>query len=308
MKPGREYEIFIYNKLKAFLPEFEVTFDDKILGKESGIKRQIDTSIKGNINGENLLILVQCKDYTNPADITKIGEFASVLKDVGATKGYLICAGGFANTIHEYAKKLGIELLSIEDVNSDKWKVKIEIPFVYIQHKTDYRIGFGIIPTPELAEKNKVPVVLHTSDLTTLSTDGGATTIQISDHVKKKIAAQSIKVAELEELNLYEPNLQLKILDVWVPVSELNIHFIHSTKHYLKYLPPDEYSQITDHLTKGVTPLELSIKNFSLHLDDSFTEIDQNKLPVFTRLNFQVEEIPTEFNIGELKISGFRRV
>ena len=45
MKKGKEYEEFVYKKLKAFYPDFIVTLNDEIIGKESGNPRQIDISV-----------------------------------------------------------------------------------------------------------------------------------------------------------------------------------------------------------------------------------------------------------------------
>jgi hypothetical protein len=44
---GEEYEKFVYEKLKRFFPDFDVTHDDQIEGRQSGLKRQIDVSIRG---------------------------------------------------------------------------------------------------------------------------------------------------------------------------------------------------------------------------------------------------------------------
>src|SRR5436190_18383055 len=108
-KQGEEYERFVYQKLKRFFLDFDVTHNDQIEGKQSGLYRQIDISIRGKVGDVDLLYIVQCKDYrTHPADIKTIGEFSSVIKDVEASKGFLVCTSGFARSNRQYAKTLGI--------------------------------------------------------------------------------------------------------------------------------------------------------------------------------------------------------
>lgn len=55
------------------------------------------------------------------------------MKDVGAVKGFLICTSGFAKSNHTYARALAIELLTVEDMESDKWRPTIRIPLIYIK-------------------------------------------------------------------------------------------------------------------------------------------------------------------------------
>jgi hypothetical protein len=64
--------------------------------------REIDISISTDLGEEQLLYIVQCKDRAKrPADIVILGEFSSVIQDVGAAKGFLVCTSGFARTNHD---------------------------------------------------------------------------------------------------------------------------------------------------------------------------------------------------------------
>ncbi|OQX52969.1 MAG: hypothetical protein B5M48_04335 [Candidatus Omnitrophica bacterium 4484_213] len=40
-------------------------------------------------------MIVQARNYKNPADIDDVGELATVIKDARASKGVLICNAGF---------------------------------------------------------------------------------------------------------------------------------------------------------------------------------------------------------------------
>ncbi len=290
MNSGKEYEKFVYEKFKIFYKDFKVTLDDEIIGKESGVKRQIDVSIKGKVDNIDLLYIVQCKDHkTRPADITIIGEFSSVIRDIGASKGFLICTSGFTKTIHQYAKTVGIELLTVEDINSDEWKAEIEIPIVYIRKKGYFQFSSEITANQALIEKNKTELQISKSDFEELSFNKGKTTIKLLDYINQKIESEKLDMSVIKELKLTDPNLLLKFSGIWVP-AKFHIHFLTEKTYFLKYLRPAEYYQITDHIAKGIIPLKLLIKNFMPILDNNYTEVDKNNLPISTNFNLEIEE------------------
>src|SRR4029077_3068862 len=119
VRAGSDYERFVFEKFRRLFPDAQVTLNDKIPGKQSGLLREIDISIKMTVGDTEIVYIVQCKDRgKRPADILILGEFSSVIKDVGATKGFLICTSGFAKSNYKYARTLGIELLTVEDIKS----------------------------------------------------------------------------------------------------------------------------------------------------------------------------------------------
>jgi hypothetical protein len=305
---GEEYEKFVYEKLKRFFPDFEVTHDDQIEGKQSGLHRQIDISIRGKVRNIDLLYIVQCKDYKNhPADITTLGEFSAVIKDVQASKGFLVCTSGFAKSNHPYAKALGIELLTIEDINSDRWKAEIEIPIIFVKNAVSFTISIGIIPNEEFAQKNKVPINVSLQDLTTFSLDGGKSPIELGKYVDSKIKEASFDVFGGIPLSLDDPNLMINIAGVWTKVEEFTMHFTTAKSYYLKFVEPDEYSHIKDHLADTVLPLHFRLKGTLGNLDESYTEIDKNDIPVFTNISIEIEEKPASFEgitLTSMKLEG----
>ncbi len=304
MKAGKAYEKFVYEKFKGFYKDFTVTFDDKILGRESQIKRQIDVSIKGKVENIDLLYLVQCKDYTKPANVITIGEFSSVIKDIGASKGFLVCAGGFAKTIHDYAQTLGIELLSVEDINSDKWKAVIEIPIVYIKKGVNFAFSGAIIATPELIERNKVPIQISQNDFAEISLDKGQTAMKMGKYIDNKMKADNIVINDSVNLNLMAPDLLIRFAGLWIPLGRLDVTFTIIKTYYLKYILPDEYSQIKNHVTGQITPLSFAFSGIPASLDSSYVEIKKEELPIFTNLNLEIEEKLGAF--ADAKIDYFK--
>lgn len=173
---------FDYQQLAAAIyrdlsPSAVVTHDDHILGFTSGIKRQIDVSIRADICGHAMLIVVQAKDLGRPADLNVVGEFESVIADVRATKGVLICSGGFTTTAIEYAKGLNIDLCTVHEGASRKWSLDLRIPLLWVEPEIDFELEFTVQPK----QTNTEAIALDLDAGTwLLSHDGGATTESVS--------------------------------------------------------------------------------------------------------------------------------
>src|SRR2546430_393223 len=133
MKRSAAYEWFVFDKLRRLFPDADVRLNDHIPGKDSRFDREIDVSVRLSVDNTNLLYIVQCKDWANRVDINTLGAFSPMMQDVGAAKGFLLCTSGFYATNHQYALARGIELVTIEDIESDRWNVKVQIPFIYIR-------------------------------------------------------------------------------------------------------------------------------------------------------------------------------
>jgi hypothetical protein len=61
-KKGSTYEQFVYEKFRRLFVDSVVTLNDKILGNESGLEREIDVSVRIPVRDTQVLYIVQCKD------------------------------------------------------------------------------------------------------------------------------------------------------------------------------------------------------------------------------------------------------
>jgi len=61
-----------------------VTLDDKIVGSESKVERQLDVTIRVTVAQYKILVVIECKDEARPIDVGTMGEFASLLRNVKA--------------------------------------------------------------------------------------------------------------------------------------------------------------------------------------------------------------------------------
>jgi Restriction endonuclease len=129
-----------------------------------------------------MLYIIQCKDREKrPADIIILGEFSSVIRDVGAAKGFLICTSGFAKSNHKYAQSIGIELITVEDVLSDRWRADVQIPLIYVKKTLHYTLDGTITVNAALAvKKNWQPETRLDLGIDNLiSLDNGITSVTI---------------------------------------------------------------------------------------------------------------------------------
>jgi hypothetical protein len=291
-RAGSDYERFVYNKFQRLFPDAEVTLNDKIPGRQSGLQREIDISIRMNVGDAEILYIIQCKDRgKRPADIQVLGEFSSVIKDVGAAKGFLICTSGFAKTNYQYARTLGIELLTVEDIESDRWHAEIQIPLIYIKKTTNYILDAAVVPNEELVARNRTQAIPVNLDINVaqISYDLGATSTTIAKYLRSWIAKAGSFLGDTVDIDLMQPGLRLKIAAIWLVCEDLRINLTIDRKYYLKYLTPTEYSQVRDHLRDAALPLHLKLDGPG-QLDDSFIQIPSADFPVQAPFFVAIEE------------------
>jgi len=128
-----DFEKMIAQIYQTLSPKATVTHNDFILGVKSGIKRQVVVSIRFREAGCEFLVIVQAKTNSRPLDVNTIGEFASVIKDVRASKGVLIFNAGFTKAAQTFAKSIGIDLCSAHDAESKDWRTTLRVPIVWIR-------------------------------------------------------------------------------------------------------------------------------------------------------------------------------
>ena len=98
-----------------------------ILGR-SGVKRQIDISIRYNLGQFDLLAIIDCKDWSKPVDIGDVGTFIDLVEDAAANKGAIICNAGFTEGAKKRAYEKGIDLFMAVDAANLDWPVYISFP------------------------------------------------------------------------------------------------------------------------------------------------------------------------------------
>ncbi|HRN46450.1 MAG TPA: restriction endonuclease [Niabella sp.] len=111
----RNYEHYIYYTYKERYPTSKIEFDKKIKGIISGRARQVDLFIEGEVGGEKLTLIIDCKYFNKKIDIKMVESFLGFVKDVKGNRGILVTNKGFTKSAFNRANN---------DQNND---IKLEI-------------------------------------------------------------------------------------------------------------------------------------------------------------------------------------
>jgi len=131
----KRFEELVKKVQEDLAPGALVTLDEKIEGKITGVKRQIDISIRQKIGQYEVLIVMDCKDLSKPVDVKDVEEVIGLAEDVGANKGAIVSANGFSKAARTRGEKAGLELYSLIDTGDHDWKTIVTVPYVVIMSK-----------------------------------------------------------------------------------------------------------------------------------------------------------------------------
>lgn len=106
----------VYHSLDA-----EIIKNTYIIGKYSGVKRQIDVLIKLRKDGVvTSTIIIECKHYCTKINVKVVDSFIGCLTDVGADKGVIVSEKGFTKAAISRADKgkddIEVDILCLEEL------------------------------------------------------------------------------------------------------------------------------------------------------------------------------------------------
>lgn len=119
MNDGKKLEQlvrFVQETLKN-VPDTEI-FSNYKIENISGRKREIDVFIKSQINGMDIKIAIECKDYKNAIPVEKIEAFNSKCQRInGISKKIFVATNGYQADAIEAARDFDIELYNLIDIS-----------------------------------------------------------------------------------------------------------------------------------------------------------------------------------------------
>jgi hypothetical protein len=259
----------IYGDLE---PKAVIHFQDKIHSLKNVTSHVVDISIRSVPSGQNILTVVNIYPGSLRVDEQKVLEFATLLTDVGASKGIMICNSGFTSSAKALAPSLGIELCSIQDAESRNWSEDIKIP-VLVNRTTPLLNGkFNIY-----LEKGDVYSTNILEDH--FSRDGGKSVttlfgIFVDLWNKNFISHNSSGV---QGFNLADKDWTMWIGGQnkrWSPISNFQlIYSIENQGSWLKYFTPSEYMAVKDELSGNITISSLDVSLGPIVIDGTWVKI-----------------------------------
>ncbi|WP_082773822.1 restriction endonuclease [Hymenobacter sp. PAMC 26628] len=250
-KTGKPYEELIYKIYKELEPYAETRLNDKIMGVESGIEREIDISIKYKVAvTHEVLIIIQAKDHLKKADIKIIGEFNSVIKDVRASKGILICSSGFTKTAKNYAKNHKIELCSAHDASKMNWKAEIEIPVIKRKITVNSSLTGEFLAIEGMAGNDMIIPFQVKGD------DGKD--VDVHELLARKILNGDLTIARGSHSYAIQQQISATTylygkIPTEIPFNNPTINYTSDDRCYFKYFKPEEYRGLKNYITDEFT-------------------------------------------------------
>lgn len=268
MNNWKEYESLIYKIYKELEPHATVRLRDKIRGYLSGIHREIDVSIRSNVAGHDILIIIQAKDHKKRSDVNIIGEFAAVIEDLRASKGILISSAGFTKAGRELAKSKGIDVCSAHDGLSRQWKIDIKVPVIRKSTSVKYNIKGNFVATEEFLANARggmsIDEFWYTAEFVM---SGGRTTTLIDEFIRRWEDNSIEKTNGKHHIDFGEVET-LIIKNAPVPANSFKLEYEIKEKNYFKFFTPVEYRGIKNYLTENFKASFISFKEKIPFLND----------------------------------------
>lgn len=277
-----DYEALAFRIFDELMPYADVKIDDHLNGAQTEGPRQIDVSARWSTDDHEYVLIVQVKDYKSRADVNVVGEFKSVIEDVEASKGVLICSGGFSKRAIVYARNVGIELYSLHDANSKHWNEELTIPIIWANLVPNASLSFRFETGHD---SGRMPLDAKTG-FPPVSEDEGRTTLDLRCAFTRAWEAGVIdRTPGGPRIERLPGSYQLLMkahtgADIWLPIRELEATYSVEAEFYLGHLKPSE--------ARGL---------INFHADGMF-------IPSFVR----IDDIPTSRKEDWPRISDAERV
>ncbi|MBX3668826.1 MAG: restriction endonuclease [Rhodocyclaceae bacterium] len=82
-------------------------------------KHDIDVYVKTKFLGEDLIWLVEAKNWKSNVDKSQVLTLRSVVDDIGADRGFIISSSGFQSGAIEAAKNTNVKLKTFEEMKAE---------------------------------------------------------------------------------------------------------------------------------------------------------------------------------------------
>jgi Restriction endonuclease len=285
-------------------PYATVTWNDRLPGHISETDRQIDVSIRWSDGDQQYLTIVQAKDWREPADLVAVGEFASVVEDVGATRGVMVCRSGFTKGAKPYARNKGIRLYNLHDAESQNWRLELTIPLLWVDLHPKVQINC-------LSHFDAGEALLVNNGLPILSTDSGKTQIDPVSTFERLWNAGAIP-RTLGTLHTFPPSakpVSVLIEDtngkkLWRP-TEFDMVYEVDYRAWLGQFTPAECRGLVDYLQDNAFIVShLPIGQIPIERDERWAEIDDPKEVVLNVRGTLVTTTGFEVRPGSAKVDG----
>jgi hypothetical protein len=115
----------IYEQVVARLEEgFQncaVVLNNKVIGRRSGLERQVDVLLTGMVGTHEIRVAVECRLYSRKVGIKDIEAFESFVDDVGVDRGVIVGPFGFTEGARRRAERTELTTVTPEEADDFDW-------------------------------------------------------------------------------------------------------------------------------------------------------------------------------------------
>jgi hypothetical protein len=295
MKKWEQFERLAEQIYAELSPQATVRWNEKLRGHDSETDRQIDVTIRWSVDNHEYLHIVQARDRSTPADVNSVGEFASVVMDVRAAGGSLVCRSGFTGAAKTMARNKGLMLHNLHDSSTSDWKHAVSIAILWENL------------VPELHSQGSVwvdagEVFTKTDEITVLSPDDGLTIVRPVSTFLEKWNNGELPMTVGPSHGLYDPRpLKARIespsgQEIWREFMDFALVYTVRRDAWLGWFTPEESRGLIDHVNGGIfLASHLPLDQIPSELDPLWEKIDNPgelaiSIPgtVVTTLGFQI--------------------
>lgn len=295
----REYELVaekIYRKLE---PTAVVKHNDLIYGHDTKVERQIDVSIRNQIGGHEILVIVQVRDRKRAPDVNSIGEFASVIRDVRAHRGVMICRKPPGQAAINLAAASGIDLCTAIDASDHNWADDMTIPVIVSL------IEGELHPDLTFASKSGFNICLPPKPSPGLvSTDEGETRCTLFEYMNQQVTHGDHLSPGTHELAIKDDRLRILLNETdWVPLPHLLITATLRVRKLFRQCPASEYLAIHNYSTGKLSIAELKVElppfdNSDSWRDGANMDLYQQVTETFPIVDLRLSRLSQDGKIG----------
>lgn len=155
-KPGRLAELLVEHFERVLGPDVEIKSPERIRGRNSGKRREVDVTLRARVGGTDILIAIECRDRKPPQDVRWIEELASKISDVGADVMIAVSTSGFTDAATRLAAANRILLRNLKQITEEdveRWFVRTRLSVPRCQYigavivtKEPGRLEFAVTP------------------------------------------------------------------------------------------------------------------------------------------------------------------
>jgi hypothetical protein len=98
-------------------PDVVVTSPDHLPGRNSGVDREVDVTIRARVGSSDVLVIFECRDRASSEDVTWPEQVRTKREDVGADKAVIVSTSGFSGAARRTARAYGIELRTLSELD-----------------------------------------------------------------------------------------------------------------------------------------------------------------------------------------------